>query len=105
MGRRAKGRPWKAALHTWCFVRPIVARGRRWRTRLLRGGGSRGALLVAHGNRAIADLIGLLEQLLLFCWIFLEQRLRAEQQAFIRQGLRVIRLELDRLVDRLQTEA
>src|SRR5678815_513964 len=68
---------------------------------LLAGAG--GPLLFLNLDGAVAVLIGFLEQCLLLGGIFLEIRLHAEQQILVGERLGIIRLQLDRLVDRLVT--
>src|SRR5690349_15578087 len=60
-----------------------------------------GPLLLLDLRCTVAVLIRLLEQRLLLGGIFFEVRLYAEQQILVGERLGIIRLQLDRLVDRL----
>src|SRR5262245_65909988 len=76
-----------------------------WTDALLRGAGAGCPLLGLDGDGAVAILVRFLDESLLLLRVLLEERLGAQQQAFIGQRLRVFGFELDRLVDRLQTGA
>src|SRR5687767_8256307 len=62
---------------------------------------ARGPLLVLGVGGLRFVLLGVGKQLLLHLRVFLDQRLRAEEQVLVAEGVDVVALQLKRLVDRL----
>src|SRR3954471_7059918 len=64
-----------------------------------------GRLLLAEFLRLVAQLVGILDQLLLLGRILLEVGLQTEEQVLVDERLHVIRLDLQRVVDCLHAFA
>src|SRR5271154_3565680 len=90
--------------------RPPENSGGRWIQPI--GAGARGVtemsvsdarrFLLTKLLRAVAQLVGFLQERVLLRLVFLEQRLRAEEEVLVDQRFHVVRLQLERVVDRLE---